>query len=319
MDGNNYFQEYDLATLSSQVLNFQFLGIRLFTNSTDLRYQFTPRLGVYTGYEYSDRLVRSNESAASPGSPYSSTIAQQSNHQNVGLAGINWVIWTPLRLHVEGEIGRNNNPFYPISEKNYHAISARLQYRVKKVQLSANYKENYNNNSISLTAYSSKARNFSANGTWMAKPWFNVDASYSHLHLDTIGGIVFFAGANRPQKISGDQSIYVSNIHSATLGMRFVMGKRADLYVGYSVTRDVGDGRGSSTISGDPTTALLYSVQTFPLIYQSPMARVSVKLHEKLRFNLGYQYYGYKEDFGLLSVNDNYRGNTGFTSLMWSF
>jgi len=64
---------------------------------------------------------------------------------------------------------------------------------------------------------------------------------------------------------------------------------------------------------------LLYTVQTFPLWYQSPMARISVRLHEKLRWNFGYQYYGYKEEFGLNSVNENFRANTGYTSLLWSF
>jgi hypothetical protein len=39
----------------------------------------------------------------------------------------------------------------------------------------------------------------------------------------------------------------------------------------------------------------------------------------KLRFNIGYQYYCHKEDFGLLSVNQNYRANTGYTSLLFSF
>ncbi len=319
IDGNNSFEQFDLSTLSDQILNFQFLGIRLFTNSTDLRYQFTPRFGLYTGYEYSDRLVRSNESAATPGSPYDGLIAQQSNHQHVGSVGFNWLIWKGLRLHAEGEIGRNDAPFYPTSLKDYHAISGRVQYRVKKIQLSANYKEDYNNNSITLTSYSSHARNFTASGTWSPLRWFLVDASYSHLHLDTLGGIAFFAGSPRASLITGDNSIYVSNIHAATLGVRFVVGKRADLFVGYNVTRDVGDGRLANSGPSDSVLALLYSVQTFPLIFQSPVARISIQLHEKLRFNMGFQYYGYKEDFGLLSINENYRGNTGYTSLQWSF
>jgi hypothetical protein len=123
--------------------------------------------------------------------------------------------------------------------------------------------------------------------------------------------------------VTGDQSIYISNIHAATLGLRFAATKRMDLYVGYSITKDVGDGRSSIYGTVDPATnptgALLASVQTFPLTFQSPSARVSVKLTEKLRFNVGYQYYGYKEQFGLFDVNENYLGNTGYTSLLWAF
>jgi len=95
------------------------------------------------------------------------------------------------------------------------------------------------------------------------------------------------------------------------------------LFVGYNITRDVGDGRASGIPANialpGPISSLLYSVQTFPLSYQSPLARISYKVHEKLRFNVGYQYYGYKEDFGLFNINDNYRANTGFASLLWSF
>ena len=47
--------------------------------------------------------------------------------------------------------------------------------------------------------------------------------------------------------------------------------------------------------------------------------RLSVKINEKLRWNAGYQYYGYHEEFGLLSQDQNYRANTGFTSLLWAF
>jgi hypothetical protein len=323
MTGDNYYTEYDLATLSVQTINFQYLGVRLFTNSTDLRYQFTPRFGVYTGYEYSDRKIDSNESVTTPGAPFSSIIGEQSNHQHALNAGLNWLIWKGLRLHAEGELGRNNTPFFPISQKNYHEINSRLEYRVKKLTLSTGYKETYNNNSISLTAYNSHARNFTSSGTWAFRPWLSLDASYTHLHLDTAGGIEFFAGSPRATLITGDESIYLSNIHAATLGMRFALGKRVDLYAGYSITKDVGDGRataaGTVNPAADPAGAVFASVQTFPLTFQSPIARISVKITPKIRFNLGYQYYGYKEEFGLEGVNENYRGNTGYTSLLWAF
>jgi hypothetical protein len=111
-------------------------------------------------------------------------------------------------------------------------------------------------------------------------PWLSLDASYSHLHLDTAGGITFFAGS-------------------------------------------VGDGQSVATGSVNPTTdpagAVFAAVQTCPLTFQSPMGRVAVKLMEKLRFDVGYHYYGYKEQFELYSVNESYRGNTGYTSLLWAF
>jgi hypothetical protein len=53
-----------------------------------------------------------------------------------------------------------------------------------------------------------------------------------------------------------------------------------------------------------------------PLTFETPLARLSVKLREKLRWNAGYQYHRYAEEF--LPAQD-YRAHTGYTSLLWSF
>ena len=318
IDGNNYFQQFDNASQSGSVLNFQFLSIRLFTNSTDLRYQFSRKFSAYTGYHFSDRLIRSTESTAVPGDVFSGVSAQQTNHLHAAVVGFNWNPWQPFRFRAEGELGRNDNPFTIVSERNYHAVSARAQYRRKSLQLSTQYRQNYNNNSVALSSYSSRARNYTASASWDARPWLSFDATYARLHLDTLGGIAFFAGSPRPQLVDDRQSLYISNIHSGTFGARVAFARKADLFVGYNITRDVGDGR-NGAFSLDPVSSLLYSVQTFPLNYQSPLARVSYKWNDKLRFNVGFQYYGYKEDFGLLRVNDNYRANTGYASVLWSF
>ena len=116
------------------------------------------------------------------------------------------------------------------------------------------------------------------------------------------------------------QSIFISNIHAGNLGLRFAITGRADFYVGYNITKDTGDGRASDALQQTtPAGQLLYSVQTFPLTYQTPLLRLSVKLTAKLRYNIGYQYYGYHEEFGLLSDDQSYRAHTGYTSLLWSF
>jgi hypothetical protein len=113
----------------------------------------------------------------------------------------------------------------------------------------------------------------------------------------------------------------LSNIHAGNLGVRFSLGRRADFYAGYSITMDVGDGRASAAPAGttNPITALLDSVQTFPLTYESPLARLSVKISPKVRWNAGYQFYDYAEQFGLLSYYQNFHAHTGYTSILWAF
>ena len=148
--------------------------------------------------------------------------------------------------------------------------------------------------------------------------WISLDTSYTKLHLDSVGGLQFFTDTSTPQ--TGYDSIFISNIHADNAGLRFAIGRRADLFAGYTITKDTGDGRSTAAPTGATgASALLDSVQTFPLTYESPMARVSLRITPRLRWNAGWQYYGYNEQFELFSYYENYHAHTGFTSLQWAF
>jgi hypothetical protein len=184
---------------------------------------------------------------------------------------------------------------------------------LKTFLFTASTRENYNSNSVLLSSYASHARTHNITASWTPRDWFALDAGYSKLHLDTAGGIDYFASG---QFITG-QSIYVSNLHVGTLTARFDWRKKADIFVGYSHTQDTGDGRdnprGSQTGSLTPA---FQAAQTFPLTFLSPMARLSIRINEKIRWNVGYQYYGYNERF---LNGDGYRAHTGYSSVLWSF
>ena len=314
IDGNNFYEQFDLSTLTASIVNFQFLGMRLFTNSTDVHFRATKKFDLFAGYRYADRQIRSIQSESDPSTPFMNVLSEQTDVVNAGVAGFNWRIGGGLSLRASAEIGRNNNPFYPISEKNYQALDSRLQYRRKSVTMSGGYKEYYNNNSITLTAYDSHSRTYFANASWTARDWLSLDLSYTKMHLDTAGGIAFFAAS----ALTSGESIYISNIHAANLGTRLALGKRADLYLGYSITKDTGDGRSSELPAGS-VASLLYNVQTYPLTFEAPLARLTIPITQKIKWNAGYQYYGYHEQFGLYSILENYHAHTGYTSLLFAF
>src|ERR1700691_5586409 len=93
--------------------------------------------------------------------------------------------------------------------------------------------------------------------------------------------------------------------------------KRVDISVGYSHVQDIGDGRATPLGTGAYTSMpALLEAQTFPLRFLPPQARLSLRLTPKIRWNVGYQYYGYHEDFAALQ---NYRAHTGYSSVSWSF
>jgi hypothetical protein len=319
IDGNVLLEVIDNELLSSDVMDFQFLGIRTFSNSTDLQYRFTNTFSGYTGYEYSERMVRSIQEQNTTDVPNSTVgiTGRQVDHLNTGTGGFNWLIAKPLRLRVEGEIGRDNNPYFPIGMRDFHAIDARLEWRSRAFHASAGYKEAYNNNSISITAYSSRSRNWFADASWTANSHVGFDLSYNKLHLDTIGGIAFFAGSPL-ESYTGLQDEYISNLHVGNAVIHWTPVKRADVFLGYVITRDAG-ADSAPPATTDPAVALIESVRAFPLVYQSPFARISIKLAPKLRWNASYQYYGYHEDVHLFGIDQDFRAHTGTVSLLWAF
>jgi hypothetical protein len=311
VDGQSSYTEYLNGPTPGGTVYFRSLGILIITNSADLNYRASDWLGFYGGYHYADRQVNTVE-----GSNY----YEVSNQMQSGDAGVRIRPSKPFTINLEGEWGRTNNPLTTVSDKNFQTLNGRAQYRTKKLQLAASYRESYDFNS-SFSLFSSHERSYSASAAWTPKDWFSLDASYNKLHIDGSSFLAFFAGVNQPSLQASYRSIYISNIHSANLGARFAIRRRADVYVGYSITKDVGDGRATAAPVGiaNPIAALLDSVQTFPLTYQSPLARVSVRLTAKMRWNAGYQFYGYAETFGLLGYYQNFHAHTGFTSVLWSF
>ena len=322
VDGNSSYTEFDNGTGFGTTLNFRFLGVRTVANATDINYRLTPLVGFFAGYSYSDRLITTIEAASPLGGTFFSATYPRSNHLNAGTLGVQIRPLKPLTIRLQGEIGRDNNPLTPISERNYHTLDGRVDYRTPKLQLSAVYSQVYNVNApVPFSAFSSHTRNYSANASWSPKDRISLDASYTKLHVDTVSGLAFFATINNRITPESFPYLYLSNIHAANLGVHYGILRQVDLYVGYSITKDTGDGRSSAVPPGttDPVQALFDSVQVFPLTFQSPLARLSIRLTPKVRWNAGWQFYNYHEQFGLLGFYQNYHANTGYTSVLWSF
>jgi hypothetical protein len=324
IEGRSSYSEIETGNDFGQTLNFRYIGIRTVTNSTDVNYRATRQVGVYASYRFSDRDVRYQtvfDFPAIPGSALSDTY-NVGNRLHSGALGIRIRPWKPFTVNLDAEIGRANFPLTPVSEKRYHNLNGRAEYRGRRVQLSTSYRQAYNLAPFALSSFNSHSRNYSANASWAPRDSFSFDASYTKLHLDTRGGISFFASTGlRPQLQTGFASYYTSNIHVANLSARFGIRRRADLYLGYAITKDTGDGRATATAGAiaNPVEAVVASVQTFPLSYHSPMARVSIRITQNVRWNAGWQFYNYAEQFHLFTYNQNFRAHTGFTSVLWSF
>ena len=324
IDGNSSYSEILTGTNLGLTVYFQSLAIRDVINASRISYQLTKWLGVFGGWNYSDRSVTTVQGESLPAFANSTV----NNAYEVGAVSQEGVLGVRVRpakgltVNLDGTVGDTNRPLTPSSANKYHVLGGRVDDRVKKVQLSSSYRENYNNNQPISFQYSYfHNRTYTGSASWAPAGWFALDASYTRLHQDSWSALAFYAGTTRNSLQASFRSQYFSNIHAANLGARFSIGRRADFFAGYSITMDVGDGRATAAPPGltNPITALLDSVQTFPLIYESPLARFSVKISPKVRWNVGYQFYDYSEQFGLLGYYENFHAHTGYTSVIWAF
>jgi hypothetical protein len=312
MNGNDTYTQFDTGTLDSVVLNFQFLGIRTLSDALDISYDPRTWLGISGGYQLSSRLFRSVAEASDNSEPAAGSY-RQTNVLNAGTAGFRLHPMKRLSINMSGELGHTNRPIYPVSEKNYHAFRGRVQYKAGSLLAAATAQADYNVNSDSISTFSSQSRNYGAEAGWVPKPWLTFDLTYSKLHLNTAGGLAYFVDS---ALITGTESLYISNLHFVNAGVWLAAGKRADVYLGYSRVQDTGDGRNTAAGDGLNPVPAFNVAQTYPLLYDTPQARVTVPIVARLRFNAGWQYYRYHEQF--LAIRD-YHANTAYTSLAFSF
>jgi len=308
MEGNASYAEFSNASLAFDRVDFQFLGIRSYTNATDANFQAARRLQLHGGYQYSTRAIRSVEQQGFTG--FTDRFeTRQENRVHSGLFGFRLQPFGGMTLAVDGELGRQDRPFFPIAEKDYHGLSVRAVYRRSSLWLSAAARSAYNFNSAGISTHSARARTYSLDASWQARDWLALEAGYSKLHSGTVSGIAYFASSSQ---FSGARSLWVSNIHAVNLAANVSLGTRVSLSLGLSRTEDRG---GSFPAAPSPESAFA-PAQQYPMLFQSPSARLSIKLTEKIRWNAGYQYYGYRED---LSRSLNYRAYNAFSSLLWTF
>jgi hypothetical protein len=311
--GTNAYFEQDAPGAESEVLYFQALNIRTWATDVQADQKVTKWLDVFGGYDYSNRLIFSVQDVAF-GGVVSDVPFSQTNEQNDGFFGLRIRPIKGLTMRFEGEASHSSLPFTPKSDGNYTAWKASVSYKAKNLQLSASAQNERNATAASLTSFSTRTQTWSASASWNARSWLSLDASYSNIYTDVLGGLAFFADGSL---VNDAVSYYIMNLHSATAGIRMQLRRSISVYAGGTAVRDSGDGRPQADASQVDMGLTPFQVaQTFPLTYYSPFARLSIRLSSRTRWNIGYQMYKYQADFSPLL---NFTANTGFTSLLWTF
>ena len=311
-DGDSTYLQLNNSTGLANALYYQYLGIRTVANDNDFDYKIQNWFDVHGGYEYSNRRIAATSQFALAGTPGTVPYVQ-TNELNAGKVGFRARPISRLTVTVNAEFGRASRPFTPKSDSNYNLLTGRIEYKWKTLQLAAWSQANYNDNSVLLSDYNSHGRSYAGSASWSPLKWFGFDASYSKLHLETLGGINFFA---QNVLFANQVSFYLSNLHTGTLSARFSV-RRFDFYVGYSRVQDTGDGRATPTqfVSGPDLLSAFRVAQTFPLLFQSPQARVSFRIWRDCAGMPATSI----SAIARISSRVDYLAHTGYTSPLWSF
>ncbi len=320
-DGDGSMLQVNTSAATKNILWLQRLDEFRLSDSLDADYRVNKWVGLNAEYRYTDRRLENN--LIRQGTTNSRDINSLSDHLNAGTFGFRLKPLQPLTVNLDLTIGRDNGPDTPVSLAHYHNIRGRVQYRQKRWQIGATYRELYNLNSPAIFAYSwSHSRDLSGNASFEVRHSLSLDMTYTHAHLHTFGNI--YAELPLPSgvivNVRGYSTQFESNIHTVTFLARTAIKKRAALYLGYNLTRDTGDGRAVQDLGlQNPASAYLALANTFPMSYQAPLARVSVRMAPKLQWNFGWEFYRYNQRFAYFGYQPYYRAQTGYTSVSWAF
>ena len=210
--------------------------------------------------------------------------------------------------------------FSRIGNYNYTNIRAKSRYKPSSrvaFNLAVITKDNSNPSEIAGVSIEDfgvniKSRIFTLSLDWTATSRFSVNTGYNY-HWINSKAIVdyFFNGVQHPF----GNSLYIMRNNFFFVESVARIAPRATLFTAYRINRDNGQGHRVADPTGTPGTL----IASYPMSYQSPEARLAIKLHHRLDWNVGYQYYNYNESTLVGPRPQNYHAHLPYTSLRFYF
>ena len=297
------------------------LEYRRIHNQLKVDYQFGPRFSFHLGHRVSDRNIeidkRGNSVANNAAFAETESIDTLNNSFFGGFKARPVKAWT---LYFDFERGEADNTFTRVD--NLDQMSFRARSRVTPARglglsLAFSTKDNSDPGlgvvdttlfgNLDSTPFSVEvdSRVFSTTVDWAPPSGrYTLNAGYTYTYLHSDAEILYFAGLT-PNTIRFGRSLYDVRDSFFFFNASARLHRLLSAYAGYRVHRDAGDDIETDAVGG------LFA-RSYPLRFQSPEVRLIFRLHRKVDWNVGYQYYEYKER---LSGALNYRAHLPYTSL----
>jgi hypothetical protein len=313
----------------SETLNYR----RLY-NQIEADYQFGPRFAAHVGHRYTNRRIVELSLGrllpvpvvAAPTQTSEETFLLHSNNFFGGFKARPVKAWA---VFFDAARGEANDLFTRVD--NRRTTNFRVRNRITprpglglNVSFITRDNDNPGETVIDKTLVGPQAarqfdvriedRNFSSSVDWtLPGGRYSLSTGYTHLHGTTDAAIAFFplpAGCTGttavplPPCAAGRSRFYLRD-NFFFFNTSAYINRRLSAYASYRISKDTGQG---DRVTDLPNRLFVTSL---PLNFQSPEVRLIFKVNRHVDWNVGYQYYDYKERF---SNAQNYRAHLPYTS-----
>jgi hypothetical protein len=321
------------VTLLPAGTSYELSKFRRVTDTVEGDYQFDERYSLHLGYRYGTTRVEEFGGGANLGNngavPLAPSSALEENHTHAFIGGLKLRPVKTWTLFANVERGVADGVLTRVGQYDYTNVRVRSRYTPSRrlaLNLSLVTRDNSNPSSVegvSLEDFgvSVKSRVFSSSVDYTpnSRLFFSGGYNYQWVNSDAV---VRYTFAIPPAAVpangfyTGHALYYVRN-NFFHLDVTAQPLRRLTFFASYRINRDDGQGGRVSNMPGG------LFVSSYPMSYQSPEARLSLRLNRRLDANFGYQYYNYNESkFVQIGTNvpaQNYHAHLPYASLRFYF
>ncbi len=342
---NDLFSVQRGATVDTRAFNN--LGVskttqyRKYQDIIDGDYQFNKNYSLHFGYRYGSRHLHRllsgfalNSNAPVPLTSIAACVTPavtcaldetETNHTNVFFGGFKARPVKGWTVYFDAEHGTADNVFTRIGNYNYTNVRAKSRYapnRKVSFNLALITKDNSNPSEIAGVSLADfgvnvKSRTFTSSIDWAATPRlsFSTGYNYNWLNSDAVVDYFFQVPPAASVRHPNGHALYFVRNNFFFIDATARLSNRVTLYTSYRVNKDSGQGSRLADPTGTPGTL----INSYPMSFQSPEARLAIKINRRLDWNLGYQYYNYNESALVGPRPQNYHAHLPYTSLRFYF
>src|SRR5205085_5691942 len=309
------------------------LNYRRLYNQLEGDYQFGPRLAFHFGHRYQNRHITTLDlgmTTTAQAAPFVEKDEAFNLHSNNFFGGFKARPIKSWTIFFDAARGDANDLFTRVD--NRKSTNFRVRNRITPRQglgINVSFITRNNDNPgetvIDRTLVGPQSarqfdvrvrdRNFSSSVDWtLPGGRYSLSTGYTHLHGTTDAAIAFFplptgcvgttAVPLPPCAVGRSQYFLRDNFFYTNVSA--YINRRLSAYASYRISKDTGQG---DRLADVPNRLFIGSL---PLSFQSPEVRLIFKVNRRVDWNIGYQYYDYKEK---LSTAQNYRAHLPYTSL----